>query len=90
MGDPVLLVDIIHRMQKILKGSSEIQIVGLRDGEKLFEELWSKNETVHETAHSAIKAISLNKKFQELPNLKQLIDNDQEGLSVINNLISII
>jgi FlaA1/EpsC-like NDP-sugar epimerase len=90
MGDPVLLVDIIHRMQKILKGSSEIQIVGLREGEKLFEELWSKNETVHTTAHPAIKAISLNKKFQELPNLKQLIDNDQEALSAINNLISII
>lgn len=39
MGDPVLMFDIVKKMQQILSTSSQVIITGLREGEKLHEQL---------------------------------------------------
>lgn len=59
MGEPVKLMDVISRLQESLGGSSEIVIVGLRDGEKIQEELWSSQEDTIETNIKNIKALNL-------------------------------
>jgi FlaA1/EpsC-like NDP-sugar epimerase len=58
MGEPVKIVDLAHNMIE-LSGlrpgiDIEIEIVGLRDGEKLHEELFAGDETPDRTSHGKI------------------------------------
>lgn len=55
MGEPVKIVDLAKRMIK-LSGAKDIEIVftGLRDGEKLYEELLSTKENTKPTTHPKI------------------------------------
>lgn len=55
MGEPVKIVDLAKRMIK-LSGAKDIEIVftGLRDGEKLFEELLATKEDTKPTTHPKI------------------------------------
>lgn len=39
MGDPILMLDVVRRMQEILNSHSQVLVTGLRNGEKLHEEL---------------------------------------------------
>ena len=41
MGQPVLIKNLIHRLQEILNGQSGIVYTGLREGEKLHEDLFA-------------------------------------------------
>jgi len=59
MGAPVKLMDIVKKLIEILDGNSEIVIVGLREGEKIQEELWSSQERVLQTKKEGIKALDL-------------------------------
>ena len=59
MGEPVKLLDVIRKLIEILDGKSEIVIVGLREGEKIQEELWSSEERVLQTKTKSIKALNL-------------------------------
>jgi FlaA1/EpsC-like NDP-sugar epimerase len=59
MGEPVKLLDVIKKLKEILDGNSEIVIVGLREGEKIQEELWSSQERVWQTKAKGIKALDL-------------------------------
>jgi FlaA1/EpsC-like NDP-sugar epimerase len=59
MGEPVKLLDVIKKLIEILDGKSEIVIVGLREGEKIQEELWSSQERVLQTKTNGIKALNL-------------------------------
>jgi FlaA1/EpsC-like NDP-sugar epimerase len=59
MGEPVKLLDIINKLINILDGKSEIVIVGLREGEKIQEELWSNQEHILQTKNASIKALNL-------------------------------
>jgi len=59
MGEPVKLLHIINKLIDILDGKSEIVIVGLRDGEKIQEELWSSQEHILQTKNVSIKALNL-------------------------------
>jgi len=40
MGDPILIVDLIEQLQRLLGGHSNLIFTGLRDGEKLNEDLF--------------------------------------------------
>ena len=40
MGEPILIVDLIEQLQKLLGGHSNLIFTGLRDGEKLNEDLF--------------------------------------------------
>jgi len=60
MGEPVLILDLARTLIR-LSGKSEhevgIQFTGLRDGEKLFEELSYPHEEIHPTSFPKIKQI---------------------------------
>ena len=60
MGDPVKMVDLAKKMIQICgKSEDEIDInfIGLRPGEKLYEELLSNLEETKETYHSKIRIV---------------------------------
>jgi FlaA1/EpsC-like NDP-sugar epimerase len=58
MGEPVNIVDLARNMIRLSGKEPEraisIEFVGTRPGEKLHEELWNHDETVHPTAHPKI------------------------------------
>ena len=56
MGKPVKIVDLAKRMIALSKAKNiEIKFTGLRDGEKLFEEVLSDAETTVPTSHPKIR-----------------------------------
>jgi FlaA1/EpsC-like NDP-sugar epimerase len=62
MGDPVKIVDLAETMIR-LSGKEpvtdiEIEFIGARPGEKLHEELWSKDENVTPSDHEAILLVT--------------------------------
>ena len=65
MGKPVKLSWIVNRLQELLAGNSEVKIVGLRDGEKLEEELWSKTEVIKDTNIEGIRYLDFGNSRQE-------------------------
>ncbi|MDR1768097.1 MAG: polysaccharide biosynthesis protein [Propionibacteriaceae bacterium] len=54
MGEPVLIMDIARRMIDMSGKDVKIEIVGLREGEKLNEQLVSQSEDVLPTEHKKI------------------------------------
>ncbi len=88
MGEPVKLLDVINKLIEILNGKSEIVVVGLRDGEKIQEELWSSQEILFQTEIAAIKALNLVIPKQ-IPN-DYLVNppNDSESLAEIVRFLS--
>ena len=60
MGKPVKIVDLAQRMID-LSGAKDVKIefVGLRDGEKLYEEVLNEQETTKPTYHPKIKIASV-------------------------------
>lgn len=55
MGEPVKIVDLAKRMIKLSGAQVEIKFTGLRDGEKLYEEVLNEMETTLPTPHPKIK-----------------------------------
>ncbi len=71
MGEPVRIVDLAHdmiRLSGLRVGTDiEVEIVGLRPGEKLFEELYDEGEVRQSTAHPKIMvADSARRKLLEV------------------------
>ena len=62
MGEPVKIVDLADTMIR-LSGKEpmtdiKVEFIGARPGEKLHEELWSKDETVTPSSHEAILLVT--------------------------------
>lgn len=56
MGNPVKIIDLAKRMIQLSGAKNvEIQITGLRDGEKLYEEVLNEKENTRPTFHPKIK-----------------------------------
>ncbi|MCF0219753.1 MAG: polysaccharide biosynthesis protein [Muribaculaceae bacterium] len=55
MGKPVKIVDLARRMIKLSGVDVEIKFTGLRDGEKLYEEVLNEAETTLPTFHKKIQ-----------------------------------
>ena len=74
MGKPVKIVDLAKRMIK-LSGSTKVKIefTGLRNGEKLFEELLNKAEHTKPTHHE--KIMIANVREYEYQEVTQKIDS---------------
>lgn len=77
MGKPVKIVDLARRMIQLSHAQNvEIKFTGLRDGEKLYEEVLNEAETTLPTFHPKIKIakvreydyLSVNKQVDELLN----------------------
>ena len=87
MGPQVKLIDIVQRMKSISGSSSKIEIVGLRKGEKMEEELWSNLELVSNTSHPSIFSIKLSKSYKHLPAITNEVADDEQALEIIEQLI---
>ena len=60
MGKPVKIADLAKRMIKLSGATNvEIKYTGLRDGEKLYEELLNKEENTKPSSHPKIKLASV-------------------------------
>ena len=67
MGEPVKIVDLANRMIKLSGAKNiEIQFTGLREGEKLFEEVLNDAEQTKPTVHPKIKVASVREYPYEL------------------------
>lgn len=98
MGEPVKIVDLAHQMITLagLQPNKDIKIVytGLRPGEKLFEELFYGDETLHKTIIEGIMLASprtpdyaiLNKSINEL-NEKCLHHDLEKALAALKHLV---
>lgn len=92
MGEPVKIIDLAHRMIKLAgfipKEEIKIEVVGLRPGEKLFEELLTHASTTMPTHHQKIMIakdttenyISLNEDVLELIDLAN--ENKSDALVI--------
>ena len=56
MGQPVKIADLAHRMIRLSGAKNvEVKFTGLRDGEKLYEEVLNDEELTKPTFHKKIK-----------------------------------
>jgi FlaA1/EpsC-like NDP-sugar epimerase len=62
MGEPVRILDLAERMIRLaglrVGSDIEVQVIGVRPGEKLEEELVADDEPTNPTAHPAISRVS--------------------------------
>ena len=91
MGNPVALKLIIENLQKSIGLRSSIIITGLRDGEKLSEDLFGKNENALITIEPRIKSADLGFELGKNSELLEQISNQNEDeilkkLSIFTNL----
>jgi FlaA1/EpsC-like NDP-sugar epimerase len=87
MGEPVKLLDVIKKLKEILDGNSEIVIVGLREGEKIQEELWSNQERVLLTKTKGIKVLNLVIKDQLPEDYSENPQTDEEAVAEIDRFM---
>ena len=73
MGEPIKIMDLAKEMIKLagleIGNDINIKIVGLRPGEKLFEELFSSEESLYKTKHEKVKVAEsrgINSDFDQL------------------------
>jgi len=88
MGEPIKLLDVIKKLIEILDGKSEIVIVGLREGEKIQEELWSSQESILQTKTKGIKALNLVINGQLPTNFSENPLTDEEAVAEINRFMA--
>jgi FlaA1/EpsC-like NDP-sugar epimerase len=75
MGEPVLIVDVVDRLQYLLGGSSNLVFTGLRPGEKLNEDLFGNlDEKIAEIQGS----ISSGSNLRSMSNHNEIISEIME------------
>lgn len=91
MGEPVPLSLIIENLQKVLGMRSSIVVTGLRDGEKMTEELFGQTENSFQTSEPRIEFANLSTELNENTALVEAIQSRDEakiiaGLSAFTSL----
>ena len=85
MGEPIKLYDLAKNLLKMLKREDlSIDIIGLRPGEKLHEELYYKNEIVLNTKYDKILLLKSN-----IIDNENFIENYNKLIQVKNNDLNI-
>ena len=87
MRGPIKIVDVINKLMEILESKSEILIVGLREGEKIKEELWSSQETVFQTKTKGVKALNLVVNGMALADYEEDPQTNEEAVAEIDRFI---
>jgi FlaA1/EpsC-like NDP-sugar epimerase len=94
MGSPVKIYDLAQKLIKILdKPDVEIQIIGLRPGEKLYEELLCSGENSIPTDDPNImklkhSEIDFNRVMPDIERLTKLRQNDfYKIISLVKNIV---
>ncbi len=93
MGKPVKIVDLAKRMIDLSGTQCEIKFTGLRDGEKLYEEVLNEQETTLPTFHPKIKIAKVrvydfdaaSKEIDDLVN--HSFDEDMEVVRMMKALV---
>jgi len=85
MGEPVKILDLARRMIELngYKAGEDMDIIftGLRPGEKMYEELFNKEEETHKTIHPKIrKAIQTGDSHEDLRGLLQELSSSGMNL----------
>jgi len=75
MGEPIMISKIIQNMQKILNSTSAVIITGMREGEKMHEQLVENGLTLTSSSYPHISTLSL---IQE-------VKSNFEALSLVKN-----
>ena len=92
MGEPVRILDLAHDMIRLsglrVGEDVEVQIVGLRPGEKLFEELYDQHEARGTTAHPKIMVADSAKRnllavMHDIRRLEELVDGPNEVIQAV-------
>jgi FlaA1/EpsC-like NDP-sugar epimerase len=98
MGEPVKILDVARNMIRLSgkapEGDIPITFVGVRPGEKLHEELWTKGETVGPTSHPKIlraarPPIDVEWLDHELEELERMVSRG-ETLDVVSKLAAML
>ena len=93
MGEPVKIMDLAKNLIKILKADVPIKVVGLRPGEKLYEELLCDGENTIETGDPNImklkhSEINFKEVIPEIEKLAKLKENDfYKIISMAKNIV---
>jgi len=87
MGDPIRIIDLAHDMIRLsglrVGEDIEIKIVGLRPGEKLYEELYDAGERRHRTSHPKIMVAASTRRnllevIRDIGRLESLVDEPND------------
>lgn len=54
MGEPVKIVEVVHKLMSLMGRTVPIKVTGLRDGEKLHETLVGEDEVLEPTSHPRV------------------------------------
>ena len=92
MGKPVKIYDLAKTMVKLSGKDINIEIVGLRPGEKLYEELLVAEEGLARTLHdkimvSEIKPITEIELEHNLEKLKNLVSDEKNGIEEVKKVM---
>jgi FlaA1/EpsC-like NDP-sugar epimerase len=79
MGDPVPLAIIIENLQSVLRRFSPVLITGLRDGEKMSEDLFGLTEKSYSTYEPRIKYSNLSIELNKYVKLLNRINSRDEA-----------
>jgi FlaA1/EpsC-like NDP-sugar epimerase len=93
MGQPVKIIDLAHRMVQlsglVVGRDIQIQVTGLRPGEKLYEELLASEENTLPTHHQKILIAKLREvKHDDVQKIKELIAifNKQDNMETVRRM----
>lgn len=86
MGEPILMTEIIKRIQIALNSQVETLITGARSGEKLNEDLMNSFENLEKTANSKIRVLASNQPGITLEDSVN-VTNDAEALTFITKTL---
>jgi len=96
MGKPVKIADLARRMIA-LSGASDIEIkyTGLRDGEKLYEELLSNEENTKHSEHPKIKLATVrelgyNEVCCDIENLIEITRDGYNDMEIVKQMKSLV
>jgi FlaA1/EpsC-like NDP-sugar epimerase len=87
MGEPVRIIDMAHDMIRLsglrVGDDIDVQVVGLRPGEKLYEELYDADESHQRTAHPKILVATGRRRqlievIRDINQLEVLVDGPNE------------
>ena len=86
MGEPIPLAEIIENLQSVLGHRSSVLVTGLRDGEKMSEDLFGSTEQSFTTTEPRIKCANLSIELNK--NVKLLNEISSRDESSINTALS--
>jgi len=98
MGEPVRIVDLARKMIQLSgkKVDQDIKITfsGLRQGEKLYEELLNDQEQVQETHHpkimiAKVKRVTFDEIYEHLEQFKNLL-NKNSDVSIVSHMKTVV